>query len=1322
MKTTKQFETADLFEYLNKIEEEPNLESRLKFILELISNSSGNHISFSIVNTPFSKLFIFDPNKPSISEYHIEDTNHFPLSEQETTRFLTNYLNNSFPRKYSIHIIDSDQSPVVSIGIIYNSEKSGNDFHTLRTIYSWVNKKLVNTEINTNSPADKFIFPDKSIFNQILEKVNIEIIVTDQKGIIQYYNSRIDYITQNKNIRRKNISDHFESLSIPEFKKYFETTLHTSQPIEFVSSPSENFFIQIRLEPFFTGNKIVGVVCTLRDISMRQNTLIELESSKSRYRKLSTLTFEGILLHLNATALDVNESLEKITGYSREEIIGKNIITMLVHPDDIPIVTKNMKIDYALPYDIRIINKKKEIAHVEIEARNVVYNNEKMRVVAVRDISRRKQTEKALEESEERLRTLINSTPDIICFKDGKGRWLEANKADIELFQLQGVDINGKTDAELAPFSDFYREAFLTCQDTDEIAWQAGTITRSDEIIPKPDGTKKIYDVIKLPLYHPDGSRKGLVVLGRDITDRRKVQDAFENSERRLKLVLRTANIGLIDWNLTTGKIFINETWKKILGVELGKNNEVDVDFVKSLIHPEDLKIFESNIDKHISGQSSNFECEIRMRYKNANWYWIHAVGKIVQYDEYNNPIRIAGTYQDINESKKIEKARDFAISLNTLNEEYSEQQIMKITLEECQEITDSEIGFIHFVNDDQKSLSLQLWSDSTMKVCDIPGKIDHYPLESAGIWIDCFYSRTPVIHNDYKNSPDKKGFPDGHVDLIRDLTVPVLEGTQVKIILGVGNKRTDYNQLDTDLVNIICGNVWRLIRQKRAESALQQSEEKYRKLVQNSPIGHFIFSQARLVFCNLQMVEIFEYKNQNEMIGSDIEVFSPSTKGTSLADIYQKLTDGDDDSAFAEIKASTFSGKEIDIEINAIRINYENDIAIQGTVTNVSEKLRTREELQRISKLESLGVLAGGIAHNFKNMLTAMSLSIGIAKIKPDMYLEFLEKIEKNIDQANALATRFQTFSTGGDPVKQIININKIIEEAITIALSGTNIVPDLRFDSHLKSIDADPKQMNEVITNLLINASHAMPKGGNICISTSNIELRSNNIANLQEGEYILIKIRDEGIGIPKEIINDIFLPFFTTKSKGNGLGLASVHFIIQKHKGHISVTSTPGKGSEFIIYLPAVERTYEETENGHSDAKFGIEGLKILLMDDNDDIRSNFSILSKEFDLNMVCVADAYQAEAEYRLAIAEKEPFDYVVLDLVIIGSDKDGEDALHMLKAIDPEVKAFVFSGHANKPIVANYQDYGFIGRIAKPLDLNMFFNSIRNKHNDLINE
>ena len=214
-----------------------------------------------------------------------------------------------------------------------------------------------------------------------------------------------------------------------------------------------------------------------------------------------------------------------------------------VHPEDRDMV-RNLYVDSIenkTDYEIRtrILLENGEVRHIHDRCKTeYAEDGTPLRSIGtLQDITERALAEQGLQENEQRLRTLINATPDIICFKDGEGRWLTANNADLALFELSDVDYVGKKDSELAEYSDFYRDAFLTCEDSDEFAWQAGGLSRADEVIPTPNDGDKVFDVIKVPLFKEDGTREALVVLGRDITKQVTAQTQLQHHARQLEIV-----------------------------------------------------------------------------------------------------------------------------------------------------------------------------------------------------------------------------------------------------------------------------------------------------------------------------------------------------------------------------------------------------------------------------------------------------------------------------------------------------------------------------------------------------------------------------------------------------------------------------------------------------------------------------------------------------------------------------------------------------------------------------------------------------------------
>ena len=279
----------------------------------------------------------------------------------------------------------------------------------------------------------------------------------------------------------------------------------------------------------------------------------DLRASETKFRSVIAQATEGFsLINEQGLVIEWNHSLEKISGLKASETLGKPICEVMSQRAPLKSSTDEHREQYktlirelletgAVPEQFSSMEwtfPRPDGTTLYLQSNITPIKAEKgyMLCAIIRDITEQKMAKKALQESEERLRTLINATPDIICFKDGHGRWLEANDADLGLFSLTEVDYRGKTDSELAEFTHpIYREAFLTCEVTDEKAWQARGISRGEEIIPKPDGTIKIYDVIKVPVFEADRSKKGLVVLGRDITERKQVEEKIKRSQARLE-------------------------------------------------------------------------------------------------------------------------------------------------------------------------------------------------------------------------------------------------------------------------------------------------------------------------------------------------------------------------------------------------------------------------------------------------------------------------------------------------------------------------------------------------------------------------------------------------------------------------------------------------------------------------------------------------------------------------------------------------------------------------------------------------------------------
>lgn len=378
--------------------------------------------------------------------------------------------------------------------------------------------------------------------------------------------------------------------------------------------------------------------------------------------------------------------------------------------------------------------------------------------------------------------------------------------------------------------------------------------------------------------------------------------------------------------------------------------------------------------------------------------------------------------------------------------------------------------------------------------------------------------------------------------------------------------------------------------------------------------------------------------------------------------------------------------------------------------IRDVSEKRRMEEELFKAHKLESIGILAGGIAHDFNNLLTAILGNISLSKMyvsEGDSVYAKLTEAEKASLRARDLTQQLLTFSRGGAPVKKKASIAAIARESASFTLSGSRSSCLFHIADDLWPAAVDEGQMSQVINNLILNADQAMPSGGIIEVTCVNARLGEEELPPLREGRYVVVSVKDHGVGIPFEALPRIFDPYFTTKQGGKGLGLAAVYSIVRNHEGHITVDTRPDKGTTFTLYLPcgevdsagAADDQGEPPESGLPECSG-----KVLVMDDEENIREVIGEMLDFIGYETEFARDGAEAVALYARALGSGEPFAAVILDLTIPGG-MGGKEAVEKLRALDPGVRAIVSSGYSNDPIMSDYLGFGFRGIITKPYKL-----------------
>uniref|UniRef100_UPI004055DB48 response regulator n=1 Tax=Candidatus Electronema sp. TaxID=2698783 RepID=UPI004055DB48 len=509
-----------------------------------------------------------------------------------------------------------------------------------------------------------------------------------------------------------------------------------------------------------------------------------------------------------------------------------------------------------------------------------------------------------------------------------------------------------------------------------------------------------------------------------------------------------------------------------------------------------------------------------------------------------------------------------------------------------------------------------------------------------------------------------------------------------------------------------ICRNITEL---KRAEQRAE--EERERLSVTLHSIGDGVIATdvaGRVVYCN-QVAERLTGWSSAEAAGRpSAEVFRlvGEEDGLLCPDVAgQVLTQSAPPGLDKRTALIRKDGRRLSVADSCAPIR-DREGRIIGTVIvfrDVTGERKMIEEMIKVKKLESVGLLAAGIAHDFNNILTAILGNIELASFRlrteDSETASLLADAEKAARRAAKLTRQLLIFAKGGEPVREATVLAELVRESADFILRGSPVSCEYAFPDDLWLIEADSGQISQVIQNIILNAKQAMSAGGSIQIRCANIEGEKEEALppGLRHGRYVRIAIQDCGGGIPSEIMEKIFDPYFTTKPDGNGLGLAICHFVVKKHEGWISAQSEPGQGTLFSVYLPAARSGSPAAaqEAPRREAETAKTALRIMVMDDDEMLRNLAKAQLISLGHEPVLAADGMEAVNLCRKLREEGRPTDLVIMDLTIPGG-MGGKEAAILLLADDPEARLIVASGYSNDPVLAEYRSYGFRAAVAKP--------------------
>ncbi len=506
---------------------------------------------------------------------------------------------------------------------------------------------------------------------------------------------------------------------------------------------------------------------------------------------------------------------------------------------------------------------------------------------------------------------------------------------------------------------------------------------------------------------------------------------------------------------------------------------------------------------------------------------------------------------------------------------------------------------------------------------------------------------------------------------------------------------------LDLGLLNVRLSVAERQIRdlaeRNQARAALQESAQTLENILENTTDGFFAVDRDwNFTHLNPE-AEILLRRKRAELYGAELWQTFPDLLGSVFESNYRKVMT---ERVAVEFEATDSEGKTW-FEVRA----YPSNGGVSVFFHDISERKRAEDERLTTSKLESLGTLAGGIAHDLNNILTVISGNIGLAQLevpsKGGSLYSFLSKAGQAAQHAAHLSSQLLTFSKGGAPVKKVVPVSQLLEQSAEFSLYGSNIRADFDLGANLWKAEVDAGQIKQMVNALMVNAREAMPDGGTVRVRARNVEIDGAGELPLPAGRFVKVTIADHGAGVPDEEVTKIFDPYFTTKPTASGLGLAISYSIVKRHGGLLHLETTSPDGSTFAFYLPAVEGPANEVEQDGDDRVRKSELPRVLVMDDELAIRELTSQLLGTLGYQVTAVADGLEAIKSYERGLRLGKTFQAVILDATVRGG-LGGIATIEWLRGLDPKVNAIICSGYSDEAALSEFLSYGFRGALPKP--------------------
>jgi len=580
----------------------------------------------------------------------------------------------------------------------------------------------------------------------------------------------------------------------------------------------------------------------------------------------------------------------------------------------------------------------------------------------------------------------------------------------------------------------------------------------------------------------------------------------------------------------------------------------------------------------------------------------------------------------------------------------------------------------------------------------------------------------------------DKRHYKEVDLCIGRDmhsvLTVPLrIKGDVIGAVQVVDMEAGRFEETDLKLLETLAGSAAIAIEnarlyekgqkeiaiRKKTEKALRESEKRYRTVLEANPDSVIVYDlEGRVTYLNPTFTRVFGWKLEDRL-GKKMDMFVPEEDWPNTKRLIEKVLAGENVSGI-ETHRYTKAGNIIPVSISGAIYN-DRDGNPAGSVVNlrdISEQKKLEAQMQQSQKMEAIGTLAGGIAHDYNNLLMGILGNVSLISLDFDSshpYYKKLKNIEKYVRSGADLTKQLLGFAKGGKYEVKPVDINDLLEKSSEMfSRTRKEIRIHRKYQKDIWSVEVDLSQIEQVLLNLYVNAGQAMPGGGNLYLQTENVTLNENYVRHFsaKKGDYVKISVKDTGVGMDEDTIKRIFDPFFTTKdrSRGTGLGLASAYGIIKNHGGIINAHSMIGQGSTFDVYLPASLKKIVQKEELNRGALKGSE--TVLLIDDEEIIIDIGGQILERLGYRALMARSGKEAIEIYQ---ANKNEINIVILDMIM--PDMGGGETYDRLKKINHEIKVLLSSGYSIDGQASEIMNRGCNGFIQKPFNMEQLSRKIR---------